>query len=95
MKKITIFTATLLAIAGVQAQSNIEQVLRHIEANNKELQANAQLISSQKLEAKTDNNLADPSLSYAHLWGTKMRQSESLLFLKASTFPASTPAVQN
>ena len=44
MKKITIFTATLLAIAGVQAQSNIEQVLRNIEANNKELQANAQLI---------------------------------------------------
>lgn len=41
MKKITIFTATLLAIAGVQAQSNIEQVLRNIEANNKELQANA------------------------------------------------------
>ena len=71
MKKITIFTATLLAIAGVQAQSNIEQVLRNIEANNKELQANAQLISSQKLEAKTDNNLADPSLSYAHLWGAK------------------------
>ena len=86
MKKITIFTATLLAIAGVQAQSNIEQVLRNIEANNKELQANAQLISSQKLEAKTDNNLADPSLSYAHLWGAKD---------KASTFPASTPAVQN
>ena len=71
MKKITIFTATLLAIAGVQAQSNIEQVLRNIEANNKGLQANAQLISSQKLEAKTDNNLADPSLSYAHLWGAK------------------------
>lgn len=74
MKKITIFTATLLAIAGVQAQSNIEQVLRNIEANNKELQANAQLISSQKLEAKTDNNLADPSLSYAHLWGAKRQK---------------------
>ena len=46
-------------------------MLRNIETNNKELQANAQLISSQKLEAKTDNNLADPSLSYAHLWGAK------------------------
>lgn len=50
---------------------SIEQVLRHIEENNKEIQANAQLISSQKLEAKTDNNLADPTLSYAHLWGAK------------------------
>lgn len=35
------------------------------------MQANAQLITSQKLEAKTDNNLPDPTLSYAHLWGAK------------------------
>ncbi len=55
----------------MQAQSGIEQVLKNIEANNKELQANAQLITSQKLEAKTDNNLPDPTLSYAHLWGAK------------------------
>ena len=27
--------------------------------------------TSQKLEAKTDNNLPDPTLSYAHLWGAK------------------------
>lgn len=71
MKRITLFTAALLALAGVQAQNGIEQVLRNVEANNKELQANGQLISSQKLEAKTDNNLADPTLSYAHLWGAK------------------------
>lgn len=51
--------------------SGIEQVLKNIETNNKELQANAQLIASQKLEAKTDNNLPDPTLSYAHLWGAK------------------------
>lgn len=49
----------------------IDAVLRQIEANNKELQANAQLISSQKLENRTNNNLADPTLSYAYLWDSK------------------------
>ena len=76
MKRIIIIgslvSCALLAPTGeVQAQSGIEQVLKNIEANNKELQANAQLITSQKLEAKTDNNLPDPTLSYAHLWGAK------------------------
>jgi len=76
MKRIIIIgslvSCALLALTGeVQAQSSIEQVLKNIKANNKELQANAQLITSQKLEAKTDNNLPDPTLSYAHLWGAK------------------------
>mgnify|MGYP000055303870 FL=1 len=76
MKRIIIissFAATALftLTGGVQAQNSIEQVLKNIETNNKELQANAQLITSQKLEAKTDNNLPDPTFSYAHLWGAK------------------------
>ena len=69
---ITIGAALLLLNAGsAQAQNSIEQVLRNIETNNKELQANAQLISSQKLENKAENNLPDPTLSYAHLWDSK------------------------
>jgi hypothetical protein len=73
MKQIIIISTALLflAIGGVQAQNGIDQVLKNIETNNKELQANEQLITSQKLEAKTDNNLPDPTLSYAHLWGAK------------------------
>lgn len=73
MKRITLlFIATILTLTGIEAQeSSIGQVLRNIETNNKELQANARLISSQKMEAKTDNNLPDPTLSYAHLWGSK------------------------
>ena len=71
MKRIIIISAALLALTGVQAQTGVEHVLRTIETNNKELQANAQLVTSQKLEAKTSNNLADPTLSYAHLWGAK------------------------
>ena len=68
MKQIMTISAALLflTIGEVQAQNGIEQVLKNIETNNKELQANEQLITSQKLEAKTDNNLPDPTLSYAH-----------------------------
>lgn len=73
MKRILIFSIiTFFLYAGMRAQSvDIDEVLRRIEANNKELQANAQLITSQKLENKSENNLPDPTLSYSHLWGTK------------------------
>ncbi|MCD7900016.1 MAG: TolC family protein [Bacteroides sp.] len=69
MKQI-IFLFSLCFAVGVNAQQNsIEQVLTQIETNNIDLKANAQLIHSQKLEARTDNNLPDPTVSYAHLWG--------------------------
>ena len=73
MKRILIFSfITFFLYAGMRAQSvGIDEVLRRIEANNKELQANAQLITSQKLENKSENNLPDPTLSYAHLWGSE------------------------
>ena len=69
MKRTIVICIALLAIAGVQAQTNIDRVLQSIEVNNKELQAARQLIESQKLEAKTENNLPDPTFSYAHMWG--------------------------
>lgn len=72
MKKILILSAFLFSFAKTDAQtSGIDVILRQIETNNKELQANAQLISSQKLENKADNNLPDPTLSYAHLWDSR------------------------
>ena len=64
---------TLLASAAlsVNGQNSIDAVLRSIEANNKELQANNQLTVSKKLEAKLDNNLPDPSVSYVHQYGNR------------------------
>ena len=96
MKRIIIissFAATALftLTGGVQAQNSIEQVLKNIETNNKELQANAQLITSQKLESKTDNNLPDPTLSYAHL----CLQSANSSFRRVSTSPACMPRAIN
>ena len=81
MKQIMTISAALLflTIGEVQAQNGIEQVLKNIETNNKELQANEQLITSQKLEAKTDNNLPDPTLSYACLLYTSPSPRDGLL----------------
>ena len=91
MKRIIIISSVLLALTGgVQAQNGIDQVLRNIETNNKGLQANAQLIASQKLEAKTENNLADPTLSYAHLWGAKDKNETigELVISQSFDFPS-------
>lgn len=69
MKRILIFSALLLSLTGLQAQqNNIQSVLLSVEKNNKELQSIVQLTQSQKLEDKAENNLSDPSVSYAHLW---------------------------
>ena len=90
MKRITILAATLFALSGLQAQTSIDGVLRNIETNNKELQANAQLIASQKLETRTDNNLPDPTLSYAHLWNNKDKNNTigELVVSQSFDFPS-------
>jgi len=88
MKQIVFTITVFLSFAGVHVQAiGIESVLRSIEANNKELQANAQLISSQKLEAKTDNNLPDPTVSYAHLWGAGDATISEMVVSQSFDFP--------
>lgn len=89
MKKIISIVA-LVMVTSVNAQTSIEQVLRNIETNNKELQANAQLVASQKLESKTDNNLPDPTLSYAHLWNNKDKDNTigELVVSQSFDFPS-------
>ena len=68
MKKIYVFIVLISLFAIAKAQNSIDEVLQSIETNNKELQANSQLIRSQILEAKTDNNLDDPSVQYVRQW---------------------------
>ena len=53
------------------AQGSIDEVLRSVATNNPELRANGQLIQSRKLEARLDNNLPDPSVSYSHQYGNR------------------------
>ena len=51
MKSYIIVAALSVLTGGLSAQTSIEDVLRSVEANNKDLQANSQLVQSQKLEA--------------------------------------------
>lgn len=68
MKRILILAVALALTAKGHAQEGMEAILQQIAQNNKALQANTQLIASQKLESKATNNLANPTLSYSHLW---------------------------
>ena len=69
MKSYIIVAALSVLTGGLSAQTSIEDVLRSVEANNKDLQANSQLVQSQKLEAKLDNNLPDPSVLVIRISG--------------------------
>lgn len=71
MKQFIIIATLASAVISVNGQNSIDAVLRSVEANNKELQANSQLTVSKKLEAKLDNNLPDPSVSYVHQYGNR------------------------
>ena len=71
MKQFIIIATLASAVLSASGQNSIDEVLRSIEANNKELQANGQLTVSKKLEAKLDNTLPDPSVSYVHQYGNR------------------------
>ena len=66
MKKILITIALCLPM-WMQAQT-IDHVLQSIEQNNKELQSALQLTKAQKMENRTANNLADPTVSYSSFY---------------------------
>lgn len=101
MKRIIIissFAATALftLTGGVQAQNSIEQVLKNIETNNKELQANAQLLSRR---TGTQNG-QQPARSYLVLrspLGSKgqKRNNRDSSFRRVSTSPACMPRAIN
>ena len=71
MKRIIITLSAGLILSTAQAQTGtIETVLRSIEQNNKELQADGQLARANALEARTDNNLPDPTVNYSYQFGS-------------------------
>ena len=68
MKKLIIIAAGAFLSLGAQAQQ-LDSVLRQIEQNNKELQAQQQLTEAAKMEVRTQNNLEDPKVSYSPFFG--------------------------
>lgn len=89
MKKIILSSIIVCITLTGQAQSNVDDILRSIQANNKELQANQQTVNSQKLENQLNNNLPDPSISYSHLWGEKSQDGTvgELIVSQSFDFP--------
>lgn len=70
MRKILLTVTLFCGICSLQAQTgSIEQVLKSIEQNNRELQAGEQNIKAEKLDVKAENNLENPSVSYARKFG--------------------------
>lgn len=90
MKRFILTIALLSSALVAGAQTSIEEVLRSVETNNKELQANRQMVTAQKLEAKLDNNLPDPTVTYSHLYGNKegMGFTGELVVSQSFDFPS-------
>lgn len=88
-KNISIVIVLFLYGLAANAQDNIGDVLKAIENNNKELKASAQLVVAQKMEAKSQNNLSDPKVSYSYLWGAedKNESISELVVSQSFDFP--------
>lgn len=90
MKRTLILAASLALAAGMHAQEGMDAILEQIARNNKALQANTQLIASQKLQNKAANNLPNPTLSYSHLWDSddKSITTGELIISQSFDFPS-------
>lgn len=90
MKKYIILMALATVACSAWGQNSLDEVLRSVEANNKDLQANSQLTVSKKLEARLDNNLPDPSVSYVHQYGNRegMGMQGELVASQSFDFPS-------
>ena len=80
--------ACLFFTTGMQAQS-IDEVLRQIEQNNKELQSQQHATRAAQLEVQTQNNLEDPSVEYSPFYtkGITGMSSSELVVTQGFDFP--------
>lgn len=90
MKRSILILSVLFILSALQAQTeNIDRVLRSIEENNKELQANGQLTQARSLEDRTGNNLSDPTVNYSYQFGSpqELGKSGELTVTQGFDFP--------
>lgn len=90
MKRNIILGLALMAALGMSAQTprTLGQILKSIEQNNKELQAQKHAADATKMENRAVNNLPDPTLSYSSFYsnaaegghGTEFVASQGLDF---------------
>lgn len=90
MKKyICTFPLLLLLSICLRAQNEIADVLQHIETNNKTLRAENGLNKTRKLEARTGNYLANPTVELNQLWadGSTGGNVNELAVVQSLDFP--------
>ena len=64
----------------------MDELLRLIEQNNKDLKAGASQTEAFKWQARTENNLPDPEVTYSHLWGNKEGMGFTGEFIASQSF---------
>lgn len=87
---ILILAAVSLGGGTLAAQNTIEDVLARVEQASIAMEAQRKLTDAQKLEAKTGNYLANPSVEYESLWGDKTNRGNmgELTVTQAFDFPS-------
>lgn len=91
MNKLNTFLAVgalLVSLGEAKAQA-IDEMLRNIERNNKELQASAKDAEAARMEVQTQNNLEDPSVEYSPFYtkGISGMSSSELVVSQSFDFP--------
>lgn len=87
MKKYIIAIFSSIASIGIApAQNSMDKVLQSVLEHNKELKAGSSQTEAQKLQARTENNLPDPEVSYVHQWGNKEGMGFSGEFVASQSF---------
>lgn len=84
---ITLLCAASIATTGY-AQRSIDEILRQIESASPEMQAQRELTSALKTEAKTGKYLSNPTVEMENLWGGAERAyNAELTVAQAFDFP--------
>lgn len=71
MKRYILLLVNIWIATAAFAQNDIHYILKQIEKNNPEIQANQQMMKAQTWDTKSNNNLTNPTVSYSHLWDSK------------------------
>ena len=70
MKQLTLFIITCFFILNGLAQSDVDRVLKSVEAGNKAIQSNKKYGEARKAEFKTGLTPYDPQVEYDYLFGS-------------------------
>ena len=90
MKRLFLMTLACAAcLTGTAQPQTLDEVLRSVEQNNKELQALRRQTEADNLEVQTRNNLEDPSVEYSPFFskGTSGTASSELVVTQGFDFP--------